>query len=54
MVLRPHVLQWNGKGPGEGQGDRDILESDPLHDPEADEEVPKMGFFWHFCLRLLF
>ncbi|CAK9084337.1 E2F-associated phosphoprotein (EAPP) [Durusdinium trenchii] len=41
VVLRPHVLQWNGTGPKEGQGDRDVLEADPLHDPEADDEDQK-------------
>lgn len=43
MVLRPHVLQWNGTGPKEGQGDRDVLEADPLHDPEADDEAGQVA-----------
>eukprot|EP00434_Breviolum_minutum_P035520 symbB.v1.2.031446.t1/scaffold3649.1/size52700/2 len=41
VVLRPHILQWSGEGPKEGQGAREILEADPLHDPEADDEDQK-------------
>eukprot|EP00435_Cladocopium_sp_Y103_P051157 s401_g15.t2 len=41
VVLRPHILQWAGEAPKEGQGAREILEADPLHDPEADDEDQK-------------